>query len=145
MAQFVRMCGSAVLATTAPGGAPQAALVGVAMVDTGEIILDTPRQSRKIRNLSSERRVALVVVFGDVSLQIEGAARVVEGAERESFGAAYNEAFPGSRALTAGFDVVVVQPTWVRVYDAGSSPAVVTESVWGEAPSPSPAPGGTPL
>jgi len=50
--------------------------------------------------------------------------------ERRRLGAAYDERFPGSRALDEGFVVMAVEVRWVRVYDAGTNPARVTESDW---------------
>ena len=130
-AAFVRTQGRAVVATLAPAGAPQAALVGVAALDDGTLIFDTPDDSRKIHNLHENGRVAVVVgTDGDVTVQIEGVATIASGASRERHGAAYNEQFPGSRALDQGFAVVVVRPEWVRVYDASARPAVVTEARW---------------
>ncbi|MDF2579567.1 MAG: pyridoxamine 5-phosphate oxidase-related FMN-binding protein [Microbacterium sp.] len=130
-AAFVRAQGRAVIATVAPSGAPEAALVGMAALDDGTLIFDASDDSRKVHNLRERGRVAVVVgTEGDVTVQIEGVATVASGASRERHGAAYNAQFPGSRALDQGFAVVVVQPEWVRVYDASVQPAAVTEARW---------------
>ncbi|GAA5085347.1 pyridoxamine 5'-phosphate oxidase family protein [Microbacterium yannicii] len=130
-ADFVRRQGRAVVATVAQSGAPEAALVGVAALDDGTLIFDTRDDSRKIHNLGRNGRVAIVVgTEGDVTVQVEGVATIASGASRDRHGTAYNEQFPGSRALDQGFAVVVVQPEWVRVYDASARPAVVTEANW---------------
>lgn len=130
-AAFVRAQGRAVIATVTPSGAPEAALVGMAALDDGTLIFDASDDSRKVHNLRERGRVAVVVgTEGDVTVQIEGVATVASGASRERHGAAYNAQFPGSRALDQGFAVVVVQPEWVRVYDASVQPAAVTEARW---------------
>ncbi|MDQ7877062.1 pyridoxamine 5'-phosphate oxidase family protein [Microbacterium sp. QXD-8] len=130
-AAFVRAQGRAVVATVAPSGAPEAALVGIAALDDGTLIFDASDDSRKVHNLRENGRVAVVIgTEGDMTVQVEGVATITSGASREQHGAAYNEQFPGSRALDQGFAVVVVRPEWVRVYDASAQPAVVTEARW---------------
>ena len=130
-AAFVRAQGCAVVATVAPSGGPEAALVGMAALDDGTLIFDASDDSRKVHNLRENARVAVVAgTEGDVTVQIEGAATIASGASRELHGAAYNEQFPGSRALDPGFAVVVVRPEWVRVYDASVRPAFVSEARW---------------
>lgn len=128
---FVRATGRGVIATASPSGSPGAALVGLAALDDGTLIFDTPAGSRKAENLRHDHRIALVVgTDGDVSVQIEGFAVIAHGTHREEYGAAYNRQFPGSRALDPDFSVVVVRPEWVRVYDASMQPAAVTEARW---------------
>jgi general stress protein 26 len=130
-AAFVRAQGRAVVATVAPSGAPEAALVGMAALDDGTLIFDASDDSRKIHNLRENAHVAVVAgTEGDVTVQVEGVATIASGASRERHGAAYNEQLPGSRALDQGFAVVVVRPEWVRVYDATGRPASVTEARW---------------
>ena len=128
---FVRRQRRAVVATVAPSGVPEAALVGVAALADGTLIYDTAGDSRKIQNLSQNGRVAVVIgTDGDVTVQVEGVATIASGASRERHGAAYKEQFPGSRALDQDVAVVVVRPEWVRVYDASARPAVITEARW---------------
>ncbi|WP_349425628.1 pyridoxamine 5'-phosphate oxidase family protein [Microbacterium sp. LWS13-1.2] len=130
-AAFVRAQGRAVVATVAPSGVPEAALVGMAALDDGTLIFDASDDSRKIHNLRENGRVAVVAgTDGDVTVQVEGVATIASDTSREFHGAAYNEQFAGSRALDQGFAVVVVRPDWVRVYDASARPAVVTEARW---------------
>lgn len=61
LVSFVRERGLAVVATREPGGAPQAALVGVAATDQAETIFDTSADSRKYHNLNRDPRVAVVI------------------------------------------------------------------------------------
>jgi general stress protein 26 len=131
VAAFVRGSPLAVVATTDPRQRPEAALVGIAALDDGTLIFDTRRDARKVTNLQHNPCVAVVVSHDDgVSLQIEGIAQITAGADREAYGNAYNAEFPGSRALDDEFAVVVVRPTWVRVYDTTTQPPLVAEAHW---------------
>jgi general stress protein 26 len=131
IARFIDDIGRGVVATVSPTGSPEAALVGLAALPDGTLIFNTADAARKVENLRERGRVAVVIcVDGDVSVQLEGDAAIVEGTERLRYGHAYDRRFPGSRALADGFLVVVVRPDWVRVYDAGQRPAVVREAGW---------------
>lgn len=125
---FVRAARLGVVATVNPAGGPEAALVGVAVTDDGEVVFDSFSVSRKTANIGAGARVAMVIGWADdVSVQLEGAAEVLTGPERERYGAVYLDQFPGSRVLAADFAVVRVRPEWLRHYDARSVPPRVTE------------------
>lgn len=131
VATFVRTQGRSVVATTAEDGRPEAALVGMAALDDGRLIFDAHRNARKVENLRRDARVAVVVgLSGDVSVQLEGSARVTEGAERYQLGSEYNVQLPGSRALDDDYAVIAVTVDWVRVYDAAPMLPRVTEANW---------------
>jgi Pyridoxamine 5'-phosphate oxidase len=118
-----------VLATTAADGAPEAALVGIAALDDGTLVVNAPASARKVANLRHEPRVALVVGTGAVhSLQIEGVAEVLDGDARIRLGAAYDAQYPGSRSLADGFVVIATHPRWMRDYDVERAPCAI-ESV----------------
>lgn len=115
-----------VLATTAPDGAPEAALVGVAVLEDGTLIVNAPSSARKVANLRRDHRAALVVGAGPVrSLQVEGIARVLDGDERIPLGQAYDAQLPGSRSLAPGFVVIAIRPEWIRDYDVEREPRSV--------------------
>ena len=59
LVQFARARGLAMLATTSADGHPQAAVVGIAVTDDGDIVFDTTRTSRKFTNLSRQPWVVL--------------------------------------------------------------------------------------
>src|ERR1700755_3710292 len=68
--------------STAHNGAPQAALIGVAVTDALDIVFDTVTTSRKYANLIADPRVALVVGWDyGRTLQVEGVADVLSGDE----------------------------------------------------------------
>lgn len=79
---FVRARGLGVVASRGPFGSPQAALVGIAATDQGELVFDCSRSSRKYANIESDPTVALVVGWDDeVTIQIEGRAEVLSGVD----------------------------------------------------------------
>lgn len=100
--RFVRARGLAVLATVSADGHPQAAVVGVAATDDGDIVFDTTRPSRKLTNLTRQPRVALVI-GGDwadeQTVQLEGIAAEVP--RHDPAVAAYYEQFPAGRERAA--------------------------------------------
>jgi pyridoxine/pyridoxamine 5'-phosphate oxidase len=55
----------AVEATVTPAGAPQAAVIGVAITDSLELIFDTLNSSRKHANLQKDPRIALAIGWDD--------------------------------------------------------------------------------
>jgi pyridoxine/pyridoxamine 5'-phosphate oxidase len=97
---FVRAARQGVVATVDVRGNPEAALVGLAVTDEAEVIFDSLTEKRKVRNIGAHPRVALVVGWDNgVSVQVEGSADIVSGAERGSYGEVYLSQFPGARAL----------------------------------------------
>ena len=99
-AQFVRAARMGVVATVDDAGNPEAALVDLAVTGSGEVIFDTRTDARKADNIAFDPRIALVVGWAEgVSIQVEGLADILVGAERAEYGRMYCEQFPGSRAL----------------------------------------------
>jgi general stress protein 26 len=109
-----------VIATRGSDGAPQAALIGVAATDHGEIVFDTTRSSRKFRNIAADPRVALVVGLDDeVTVQAEGVADLPHGEELRRCTDAYFAQYPDGRERASDPDIVHfrVRLTWLRYSD----------------------------
>ena len=88
----------AVLATVSDSGAPEAALVGVAVTPELELIFDTTEATRKYPNLKRDGRIAFVFGGdGEETLQYEGVADEPEGDELARLKALYFAAFPEGR------------------------------------------------
>lgn len=120
LVEFVRRRGLAVVATRGPDGAPQAALVGVAATNHGELVFDTAARSRKYANLRAFPRVALVIGWeNEVTLQCEGEADVLTGAERGRCLDAYLEQYPDGRERADDPNIVLVRVRldWARLSD----------------------------
>jgi PPOX class probable F420-dependent enzyme len=117
---FVRARGLAVVASRGPDGAPQAALVGIAATDRGELVFDCSRRSRKYTNVERDARVAVVVGWDDeVTVQIEGSADILTGEDLERCKAAYFAQYPVGRDRAGSPDIghVRVIPRWLRYSD----------------------------
>jgi pyridoxine/pyridoxamine 5'-phosphate oxidase len=118
--EFVRQRGLAVVATRDQSGAPEAALVGIAITDAAELVFDTSSRSRKCINLRAFPRVAVVVGWDDeVTVQGEGAADVLTGSDRDRCLDAYVEQYPDGRDRAEDPSIVLVRVRldWVRHCD----------------------------
>jgi hypothetical protein len=63
-------------------GAPQSALVGIAITPELEIIFDLVEKSRKFPNIARDPRVAFLIGWpGEVKVQYEGVARQISSAQ----------------------------------------------------------------
>lgn len=127
---FLRRYRLAVQATTATDGAPQAAVVGIAVSDALEIVFDTLQSTRKFQNLRTDPRIALVIGWDDAQCaQIEGTADVPSGAELERLKRCYFEVYPDGRERLAwaGITHVRVRPHWVRFSDFTCDPPRIVE------------------
>jgi uncharacterized pyridoxamine 5'-phosphate oxidase family protein len=115
--EFMRRHSLAVLATVSTEGTPEAALVGIAVTADLEIVFDTVRGSRKHRNLLHNPRIAFVIGWEDeTTLQYEGVARELHGAELRRYEEVYFRTFPDGQARRRVRDIAyfVVRPAWVR-------------------------------
>lgn len=82
--EFVRSARLGVVATANAEGQPQAALVELAVTRDGEVVFDTKADARKVANIARNPRIALVIGWDDgVSVQVEGYAEVLSGADRQ--------------------------------------------------------------
>jgi general stress protein 26 len=110
----------AVLTTADAAGRPEAALMGFAVTPELEIIFDTVKTSRKYPNLKKNPRVAWVIgCTTEVSVQYEGVAQELEGAELAYYKKLYFAAFPDgpARENWPGITYFVVRPKWIRYCD----------------------------
>ena len=122
---FMRSEPLAVEATVAPSGAPQAAVVGIVVTDDFEVVFDTLDTTRKLQNVRTSPRVALVI--GSIragegrTVQYEGIADEPTGSELESAKRIYFRAFPQGREreVWPGLVYVRVRPLWIRYSDYG--------------------------
>jgi general stress protein 26 len=120
----------AVLATVNDQGAPEAALVGVAVTDELDLVFDTLAATRKHANLRRCPRTAVVFSGpGECTVQYEGEASLLdpEAAASAPFLAAYYAAWPDGRARAAWPGLVYwrVRPRWARYADYASGPLIV--------------------
>lgn len=138
LVQFLRQVPLATAASISPDGAPQAALLGVAVGDDLEIIFDTLDTTRKFRNLRRDPRIALVFgkagsyTFGkqdERTLQYEGIAEIPAGDDLKRAQALYFGLFPEGRDRLAWPHITYVRarPTWIRYSDYNVNPPAIGE------------------
>jgi Pyridoxamine 5'-phosphate oxidase len=122
---FLDTCGLGVLSTLGPGGAPQSALVGIAVTRELEIVFDTVAKSRKFANIARDPRVAFVIGWqAEVTVQYEGVARQISSTELGPYHEVYFGKFTDgpNRLKWEGITYYVVTPKWVRYSDYNQSP-----------------------
>ena len=130
---FLRTQRLAVQASRGDGESIQAALVGIAVTDSLEIVFDTLATTRKARNLRRSPFAALVVggwaPGGERTVQYEGVADEPSGPDLDRLKEAYFAAWPDgpSRADWPGITYVRVRPTWIRYSDFTQNPPVIAE------------------
>ena len=117
LVEFISHHRLATLASLGPDGAPQAALMNIAVTQDLEVVFETTSQTRKFINLERDSRVALVIGWsGQETLQYEGRAIRPDGRRRDMARDAFVAAFPAKTAdehwpSNAYF---LVTPHWLR-------------------------------
>jgi predicted pyridoxine 5'-phosphate oxidase superfamily flavin-nucleotide-binding protein len=114
---FIRARPLAVLATVSGDGAPEAALVGIAVTPDLELIFDTLDATRKFPNLKRDPRIAFVIGWdSEETLQYEGLADQPDGEALEQLKKIYFAAVPDGEARQdwPGLTYFRVRPRWVR-------------------------------
>ena len=130
MIAYVRMQRTGVVSTLGPGGGPQAAYLPIAVTDAGELVFDAKPDSRKVANVRRDPRAAVVIGGADgTTLQAEGRAEVLTGADAVRYGEEYLLTFPEFAESVRGGSVVIVrvQLTWARFGDFRSDAPTVVE------------------
>jgi hypothetical protein len=119
-----------VVSSLAADGAPQSALVGVAITPELEIVFDTLKTTRKYANLIARPSCSVVLwSSGEQTVQLEGLAFEPQGAELDRYREAYFKTWPDGRDRLAWQGIVhlVVKPTWMRATDYDQSPPWIEE------------------
>jgi hypothetical protein len=130
LVQFLRRYKLAVEASVAPGGTPQAAVVGIGVSDACEIVFDTLTTTRKYDNLVADPRIALVVGWDhEITAQLEGVVDFPTGDELARVRAVYFAAYPDGRDRLAwpGITHARVRLTWARYTDFTKDPPLIVE------------------
>lgn len=129
---FIQNCRFGVLATVSKSGAPQSALVGIAITEQLEIIFDTVKSSRKYPNLIARPTCSFVIDgwgAAEQTVQYEGVAEELASPAREQYQETYFKAWPDGPARMSwpGIVYFVVQPIWIRYSDFDRNPPLIRE------------------
>jgi hypothetical protein len=131
---FIKDHKLAVLSTISAQGAPQSALIGIAVTAELEIVFDTVKSSRKYGNLATNPAATFVVgCTSETTLQYE-AWRVSRWwtiwARNQGV---YFATWPDgpSRLSWPGICYWLVKPKWIRFSDYGETPAAIEEFEFG--------------
>jgi len=130
---FLRAHRYAVEASVSRDTGAQAAVVGIAVLDTFEIVFDTIATSRKARNLEEDPRIAVVIggLDGDEesTVQYEGVADRPSGAELVEIRESYFRVFPDGRDRLSWPNLIHlrVRPRWIRYSDFAVDPPLIVE------------------
>lgn len=128
--QFIARRKLGVLSTVTAAHGSQSALVGIAVSPELEIIFDTVKSSRKYPNLVANPLCSFVVGWeGEQTVQYEGVAQELAGAELTQYHALYCETWPDAPARQSwpGIVYFVVRPAWVRYSDFDQTPPFIRE------------------
>ena len=130
---FLRSHRYAVQSSTHPTGAPQSAVVGIAVSDDFEIVFDTIEDSRKARNLRRQAHIAFVLgglaPNDERTVQYEGLADEPRGTERARLTDLYFGVFPDGRDRQTwpGLIYIRATPRWLRYSDYSQNPPKIFE------------------
>lgn len=112
---------------------PEAAVVGFTLLEDQTIVMATNIHTRKYINLTANPQVALVIGWDGWSAQIEGQARVADGAEAKRLESVHIARNPHQAKLAGDPDqrYIVVTPKWARLTDYRGPEAMVEEVQFG--------------
>jgi len=119
-----------VVATVAPNGEPESAVVGIAISDELEVIFDTIDTTRKSQNLRKFPRIAVVIGWdAEITVQLEGVADEPKGAELDRVKEIYFGVYPDGRDRQnwPGMTYFRVRPVWARYSDFNTNPRTIVE------------------
>ncbi len=119
-----------IISTLHADGSVESALVAISETPALAITFGTFDDTRKFANILRDPRVAFVVTDDEnIEVQLEGRARITEGAEHEQC----KQRHLAKNAKTAKYAddpkqrFIVVEPTWIRFTDRTVNPSRVEE------------------
>jgi hypothetical protein len=126
---FLRRHRYAVVSSVSASGAPQSAVVGIAVSRDLEIVFDTLTNTRKYRNLIANPAASVTLWTGEATAQYEGIAEEPDGPERDRYREIYFESWPDGRERLGwpGITHLVIRPKWIRYTDFDRSPPQIEE------------------
>jgi len=115
---FISQHNLAVIATVSPENRPEAAIVGIAISESLEIIFDTLKTSRKYLNILQNNHVAFVIGWdNETTLQYEGEAVELTGPDAVKYKEIYFAVFDDGKERAETWSGIVhfkITPAWIR-------------------------------
>jgi len=132
--EYLRSQRLAVVSSVSASGAPQAALVGVAVTDALEIVFDTTTVTRKHANLLRDKRAAVTFSGpGEQTLQLQGEAHAVsvDGSGDAPYRETYFQNWPSGRDRLAWANLTYwrIVPEWIRYSDYEKGPLIMERTL----------------
>ena len=126
---YMRSHRLAVVCTIGKGGAPESALVGIAVTPHHDVIFDTVSDSRKHGNLMRDNRASVVFSGpGEKTLQLEGIARplALAGPDDAGLRDIYYSVWPEGRdhLRWPNLSYWCISPRWARYSDFAPEPLI---------------------
>lgn len=117
--EFIKSQKLGVISTISEEGNPEAAVIGISEMDDLSLLFGTLKQYRKYKNIKQNPNVALVIGWGDVTVQYEGIAKELTGSEKEDAKQIHIQKLPSSQKFAelseqCYFKIV---PKWIRYID----------------------------
>lgn len=128
--EFVKKQGLMQLATVNSESKPEASVVEFGELDDFTLVIDLLTDSRKYKNLQSNKNVAVVIGWDDsITVQLEGEAHELRGAELEVAKQAYFAKNPQAKKWehAPGIVYFAIKPHWVRYSDLNETPWYIQE------------------
>jgi pyridoxine/pyridoxamine 5'-phosphate oxidase len=124
LVDFIAACDLGVVSSLSAEGAPQSAVVAIAVTPDLEIVFDTVSTSRKYRNLIARPQCSVTVWRGEITVQYEG---IAENSDR--LRDTYFVRFPDGRDRLSwpGITYFAIRPKWIRYSDFASRPPIFEE------------------
>jgi pyridoxine/pyridoxamine 5'-phosphate oxidase len=119
---FIRQRGLGVVSSVSANGAPQAALVNLAVTNELQLVFYALQDTRKCTNLRRDPRIAVVIGWDDEkTLQYEGIADEPVDPELKELKQIYAASRPNAAAqmVWPGLTYFRVRPKWLRFSDYG--------------------------
>jgi hypothetical protein len=128
--QFLRRFKLGVLSSLGRAGAPQSALVGIAVTPELELVFDTVKSTRKYPNLLADPRCSFVIGWeGEETVQYEGYAEELADPALKQYQQLYFSVWPDGhqRLRWPGIVYFRIRPAWIRYSDFRRDPPVIQE------------------
>lgn len=123
---FIASCDLAAIGWLSDEGAPQSAVVAIAVTPELELVFDTVDRSRKHHCLKARPQCSVMVWKGEKTIQYEG---IAEETNLDHYKEAYFEKLPDGRDRLKwpGIAYFVVRPKWLRCSDYDARPPFIEE------------------